>query len=298
MPNRTLTTFMDVPYVPDIAALDAEIVIQGAPFDLATTRQPGTRFGPNAVRTASADLQWEPIRWPWTFNVFEKQRIIDRGNVDFAYADMPGMAAALQRDTAAILDTGARVLTFGGDHYVTLPLLRAHAAKHGPLAFIQFDAHCDTDVSDHDHHGVMFHKAVGEGLILPEHAVQVGIRTWFDPPTHRLKVIDADRATELGPKQTAAQIRTIVGDRPAYLTFDIDGLDPAFAPGTGTPVPGGLSTNFALQMLRALTGLNIIGADLVEVSPPYDPAGVTALAGAAIALDVLHVMASTGRTVT
>ncbi len=298
MPTTTLTTFMDVPYVPDIAAIDADIVIQGAPFDLATTLRPGTRFGPNAVRTATAGLHWEPLRWPWTFDVYERKRIVDRGNVEFAFADMAGMAAALQRDTEAILTKGARVLTLGGDHYITLPLLRAHAAKHGPLAFIQFDAHCDTDDAAFDHHGVMFHKAVGEKLIDPAHAVQVGIRTWYDPATHKFKVIDADRATELGPKQTAAKIRTIVGDRPVYLTFDIDGLDPAFAPGTGTPVAGGLSTNFALQMLRALIGLNIIGADLVEVSPPYDPAGVTALAGATVALDLLHVMASTGRTVT
>lgn len=292
MPTTTLTTFMDVPYVPDLAAIDADIVIQGAPFDLATTLRPGTRFGPNAVRTATASLHWEPKRWPWTFDVFERQRIVDRGNVEFAFADMPGMATALQRDTELIHAKGARVLTLGGDHYVTLPLLRAHAARHGPLAFIHFDAHCDTDVSDDDHHGVMFHKAVEERLIDPARAVQVGIRTWHDPATHHFKVIDSDQATELGPKQTAAKIRSIVGHRPTYLTFDIDGLDPAFAPGTGTPVAGGLSTNFALQMLRALAGLDIAGADLVEVSPPYDPSGITALAGATIALDLLYVMAA------
>jgi agmatinase len=235
---------------------------------------------------------WEPKRWPWDFSFRDRVRVADRGNVDFAYADMAGMAAALQRDTEAILAKDARVLTLGGDHYITLPLLRAHAAKHGPLAFIQFDAHCDTDVCEHDHHGVMFHKAVEEGLILPAHAIQVGIRTWYDPPTHRLTVIDADQATELGPKETAARIRSVVGSRRAYLTFDIDGLDPAFAPGTGTPVAGGLTTNFALQMLRALTGLNLAGADVVEVSPPYDPCGVTALAGATIGLDLLYVMAA------
>lgn len=292
MPTRTLTTFMDVPYVPDLATLDAEIVIQGAPFDLATTGRPGTRFGPNAIRAATAGLMWEPKRWPWDFSFRDRVRVVDRGNVNFAYADIAGMAAALRRDTQAIIARGARVLTLGGDHYITLPLLRAHAAKHGPLAFVQVDAHCDTDVSEHDHHGVMFHKAVEEGLIAPEHAVQVGIRTWYDSPTHRLTVIDADRATELGSKGTAARIRDIVGSRSAYLSFDIDGLDPAFAPGTGTPVPGGLSTNFALQMLRDLRSLNIAGADLVEVSPPYDPSGITALAGATIGLDLLQIMAS------
>lgn len=292
MPTQTLTTFMDVPYVPDLGAIEADIVIQGAPFDLATTDRPGTRFGPNAIRAASAGMRWEPKRWPWTFNALEQLRVVDRGNVEFAFADMPGMAAALQRDTAAIIAKGARALTFGGDHYVTLPLLRAHAARHGPLAFIHFDSHTDTDTSDYDHHGVMFVKAIEERLILPEHAIQVGIRTWYDPPTHRMHVIDADRATELGPMQTAAKVRAFVGDRPTYLTFDIDGLDPAFAPGTGTPVAGGLSTNFALQMLRKLAGLNIVGADLVEVSPPYDPSGITALAGATVALDLLYVMAA------
>ncbi|MEZ5923231.1 MAG: agmatinase [Hyphomicrobiaceae bacterium] len=292
MPNRTLSTFMDVPYVPDLSTIDADIVIQGAPFDLATTGRPGTRFGPNAIRTATAGLRWEPQRWPWAFDVFEQKRIVDRGNLDFAYGDMGGMAVALERETGEIIGKGSRALTLGGDHYITLPLLRAHAGKHGPLAFIQFDAHCDTDVSKQDHHGVMFHKAVEAGLILPDHAVQVGVRTWYDRTTHKLKVIDADEATALGPKSAAAKIRSIVGDRPTYLTFDIDGLDPAFAPGTGTPVAGGLSSNFALQMLRALSGLEIIGADVVEVSPPHDPAGITALAGATVALDLLYVMAT------
>jgi agmatinase len=235
---------------------------------------------------------WEPKRWPWDFSFRDRLRVVDRGNVDFAYADMAGFARALQNDSAAILATGARVLTLGGDHYVTLPLLRAHAARHGPLAFVQFDAHCDTDIAEHDHHGVMFHKAVEEGLIDPRHAIQVGIRTWYDPPSHRLQVVDVDRATALGPLATAEAIRARVGDRPVYLTFDIDGLDPAFAPGTGTPVAGGLSTNFALQMLRALSGLDIAGADVVEVSPPYDPSGITALAGATVALELLHVMAA------
>jgi agmatinase len=239
------------------------------------------------------------MRWPWGFNALERARVVDRGNIDFPFADSAAMERVLEEETFTLTGKGRRVLTFGGDHYVTLPLLKAHHRRHGSLALLQFDAHCDTDDAEANHHGVMFERAALAGLIDGKRSVQVGIRTWYDPPTHKLNVLDADWVTNAGPAKTAGRIREIIGDTPVYLTFDIDCLDPACAPGTGTPVIGGVTSNFALQTLRALRGMTIAGADLVEVSPPYDPSGVTALAGATIALEILHLMAegvSPGRT--
>ena len=291
MPVTSLTTFMNVPFAAQGAIPDADVVVQGIPYDLGTTMRPGTRFGPDAIRIASRILQWEPHRWPWDFALADRVSVVDRGDIDFPTGQTELMANAVTAETAALLGAGRRVLTFGGDHYVTLPLLRAVRQVQGPVAMLHFDAHTDTDVSAHDHHGVMFHHAVNEGLIDPKATVQVGIRTYYDRATHRFTVLDADWANAHGVEAVVERIRSIIGDRPFYLTFDIDCLDPAFAPGTGTPVAGGLSSSFALRVLRALKGMHLIGADVVEVSPPYDSAALTALAGATIALDLLYLMA-------
>jgi agmatinase len=294
MAQHTLTTFLDLPYVTLEQTDGADVVIQGAPFDLATTGRPGSRLGPDAIRAASRALLWEDRRWPWEFVLAERLRVVDRGNVAFPPGQTSELVRALTDETRALLQAGRRVFTFGGDHYITLALLRAHAQQHGPLALVQFDAHTDTDVEQFDHHGVMFHRAVQEGLLDPRRCVQVGIRTYYDPPTHPFTVLDADWVNTHGPQATAERLRAVVnaGAGPIYLSFDIDCLDPAFAPGTGTPVAFGLSSNCAAQVLRGLRGLVLTGVDLVEVSPPYDPSGITALAGATIALDLLHLMAS------
>lgn len=291
MAASSLTTFMNVPYAPRGAARDADVVIQGIPFDLGTTFRPGTRFGPDAIRVASRPLQWEPRRWPWEFALAERLRVVDRGDVEFAAGQTAAMLAATQHETAGLLAAGQRVLSFGGDHYVTLPLLRAVHAVHGKVALLHFDAHTDTDVTATDHHGVMFHHAATEGLLDVARSVQVGIRTYYDPATHLYQVLDADWSNRQGPQAVSERITAIIGDSPVYLSFDIDCLDPAYAPGTGTPVAGGLSSNFALQVLRALRGRRFVAADIVEVSPPYDPTGTTALAGATLALDMLYLMA-------
>jgi agmatinase len=184
-------------------------------------------------------------------------------------------------------------VSYGGDHFVTLPLLRGHVQNHGKLALIHFDAHTDSYEEDEKYnHGCMFHRAPREGLIDVAHSVQIGIRTHFDRPNHKFAVIDAHRVNEQPVDDTVAAIRARVGDRPAYLTFDIDCLDPAYAPGTGTPVIGGLSTSRALRILQGIADLNIVGFDVMEVSPDYDQAQVTALAGATLALQFLYMRAS------
>jgi agmatinase len=292
MPPTSLTTFMNVPFAQRGAEGAADVVVQGIPFDLGTTNRPGTRFGPDAIRIASKILQWEPQRWPWRYNFADRLTVVDVGDIEFAYGHVAGMAETTTAATAQLLRAGHRVLSLGGDHYVTLPLLRAFHAVHGPIPILHFDAHTDTDVAAHDHHGVMFRVAADEGLIDVAHSLQVGIRTWYDPPTHLFEVADADWVNHHGPAATLARIAARLGDRPFYLTIDIDCLDPAFAPGTGTPVAGGLTSNALLQIIRGLGGRPILGADVVEVSPPYDHAELTALAGATVALDILHVLAA------
>jgi len=186
------------------------------------------------------------------------------------------------------LDSGTEMLTFGGDHFITYPLLRAHAEKFGPIALVHFDAHTDTwpDEDGRLDHGTMFSRAIKEDLIDTKHSIQIGIRT-HNSNTKGVTILDAPWVHKHGADKVIKKIIEVVKDRPAYLTFDIDGLDPAYAPGTGTPVAGGLTSAQALAIIRGLDGLNFIGADVVEVAPAYDHAEITAIAAATIAHDYL-----------
>ncbi|HEC8327446.1 TPA: agmatinase [Providencia rettgeri] len=271
---------------------DAEWVITGVPFDMATSGRAGSRHGPAAIRQVSTNLAWESHRWPWNFKLTERLNVVDCGDVVFAFGDAQDMCDKLQAHTEKLLESGKRCLTFGGDHFVTLPLLRAHAKHFGKMALVHFDAHTDTygNGSQYDH-GTMFYHAPKEGLIDPTRSVQIGIRTEHDSD-NGFTVLDAGQVNDRGVDEMVAQIKEIVGDMPVYLTFDIDCLDPAFAPGTGTPVVGGLTSDRALKLLRGLQPLNIVGMDLVEVAPAYDQSEITALAAASIALEMLHIQAS------
>ena len=285
-----LGTFLGVPAWSQ--QIRSDVVIQGIPFDLTTPGRPGARFGPGAIRLASANLRWDRPRWPWSFDVTEKLAFSDAGDIQNQTGMPQTMVSRVEARTTQLLQSGVRVLSLGGDHYVSLPLLRAHAAQHGRMALLHFDSHTDTYDGPEFDNGTPFHFAAKEELIDPEHSIQIGIRTVYDPQDYPYTVLDADWCCNNGPQEVLAQIRAVIGDRPTYLTFDIDGLDPAYAPGTGTPVAGGFSTNFALQVMRGLVGLDIVGMDLVEVSPPYDPTGITSLAAATLALEMLHVWAA------
>ena len=283
-------SFLRRRYSRDLAG--ADVVVSGIPLDLATTFRPGARLGPAAIRSASVQLA-ELKPFPWGFDPFDDLAVIDYGDCWFDAHNPLTIKDSIVNHARTILASGAKMLTFGGDHYVTYPLLLAHAERFGkPLSLIHFDAHCDTwpdASSDSLNHGTMFYKAVKEGLIDPEHSVQVGIRTWNDD-FMGVNILDAPTVHALGAQATLERILSIVGDRPCYLTFDIDCLDPAFAPGTGTPVPGGLTSAQALQIIRGIGAVDLIGADVVEVSPAYDQSDITALAAAHIALDLLCVM--------
>lgn len=272
----------------------SDIVVQGIPFDLATPGRPGARFGPGAIRLASANLRWDSPRWPWTFELLDRVTIRDAGDALSQTGVPESMVRLVQSRTENILNIGAKVASLGGDHYVSLPLLRAHHKRHGKMALLHFDAHTDTYDGPEFDNGTPFHFAMKEELIDPVHSVQIGIRTVYEREGYPFTVLDADWVCNNGPEAVLEKIRRVVGNRPTYLSFDIDGLDPAYAPGTGTPVIGGFSTNFALQVLRGLEDIDIVGMDLVEVSPPYDPTGITALAGATIVHELLHVWASAG----
>lgn len=287
---RNPFTFLEAPWYRDCP--EADVVVCGLPFDLATSGRSGARFGPVAIRQASANLVWDQPRFPWDFALQERVRLADAGDVDFPYGEPQAAVDAIQGHTRTLLEAGKTVLSFGGDHFVSLPLLREHARAHGPLALLHFDAHTDTDrAGTAFDHGAMFHHAVHEGLVLPGHSVQVGIRTTWTRAGHPFTVLDAPWVNEQPVGKVVDRIRGVIADRPAYLSFDIDCLDPAFAPGTGTPVAGGLTSDRALQILRGLAGLDLRGMDVVEVAPAYDHAEVTALAAATLALEMLYLRA-------
>lgn len=274
------------PYVRD--ASGADIAFLGVPYDLAVTHRPGTRFGPRAIRAASALLAWNGGVWRWPFDPFARRRVVDCGDVAFDFGRPEGVPDEIETAARRIVETGARLLALGGDHFITLPLLAAQAARHGPLALVQFDSHCDTwrESGRRIDHGTMFFHGIQDGIIDSARSIQIGLRS-SNPESHGISILDADQVLDLPPRETAARIRDVVGDGPAYLTFDIDFLDPAFAPGTGTPVCGGPSTAHAERILRALGGIEFVGMDIVEVSPPYDSGEITALAAATIALDMV-----------
>ena len=278
-------SFLRRRYSKDLTGVD--IAVTGVPFDQAVTNRPGTRLGPRAIREASA-LQAPDAPYGWPFDVMSDCTIVDYGDLAFDYADVPSFPGLLTAHIRGILDAGAASVVLGGDHYVSFPIMKAYAERFGPLSLVQFDAHTDTwpdDDMDRVDHGTMFYKAVKSGIVDPGRSVQVGIRT-TNEDTLGVNIIDAREVHRIGPEATASRIREIVGGHPVYLSFDIDGLDPAFAPGTGTPVWGGLTSNQAAVMLREIAGINIKGGDVVEVSPPFDTTGATAIAGAHVAVEI------------
>lgn len=278
------------------SAAGADLAILGIPFDLATSNRPGARMGPQAIRAASADLA-DLKAYPGGFDPLVYAKVVDLGDAALDFGKPMAVPGAIERAAAGVIETGATVLALGGDHFVTYPLLRAHAAKHGPLGLVQFDAHSDTwpsgaalDEPPEINHGTMFHRAIQEGIVDPKRSVQVGIRTWVDDPMG-VTILDADFVAAEGTARVARIITEVTGGQPSYLTVDIDCLDPAFAPGTGTRVSGGLTPRELLGTLRGIRSVPFVGSDVVEVAPAYDATGATALAAATVAYEQLVRMA-------
>lgn len=280
------TSFLRRTYTKDLTNVD--LAITGVAFDQAVTHRTGTRFGPRAIREASALQPYDPP-YGWPTNPLEEMNVIDYGDCAFDYAKTSDFPETLTGHIRKILQAGAGTITLGGDHFITLPILRAYAEKYGPLSVIHFDAHSDLwpddDMTRIDH-GTFMYKAVKLGLVDPKRSVQIGIRTTTEDYLG-FNVIDARWLHENGVQAVVDRVRAIVGDHQTYVTFDIDALDPSVAPGTGTPVWGGLHSWQAAAILRDLAGINMVGGDVVEVSPPYDTTGATAIAGAHVGYELI-----------
>ncbi|MFK4060699.1 agmatinase [Brucella anthropi] len=282
-------SFMRRMYTKSLKGADA--VVWGIPFDAAVSNRPGARFGPQAIRRASAIFDNDP-QYPFERDLFENLSVIDYGDCLLDYGNHTKTPATIEREATKILKSDAFLLTLGGDHFITWPLLKAHAAKYGPLALVQFDAHQDTWFDDGKRidHGSFVARAVRDGIIDPAHSIQIGIRT-HAPEDCGIKIIYGHEVEDMPAAAIADEILKRTDGRKTYLTFDIDCLDPAFAPGTGTPVAGGPSSAKMLSILRKLTALDFVGADVVEVAPAYDHADITAIAGATIAMYYLGLLA-------
>ncbi|HLY44456.1 MAG TPA: agmatinase [Stellaceae bacterium] len=289
-------TFATRPSFLGVARSDpgAAVCVAGIPYDLGTSNRPGARFGPVAIRQASRMLV--DGDHPLTGDA-PAHDIADIGDFVIAHGDILASLALIEEQATPL----RHLVALGGDHTVTLGLLRALAARTGPLALVHFDAHVDTwpeSFGQRYGHGSPFYHAIEEGLIAPARTVQIGIRSPMEKAVRDwtlekgVTILHAEAVHEEGPQAIAGRIRQVVGDAPAYLTFDIDALDPAFAPGTGTPEIGGLFTWQAQAILRRLAGLDFRGMDVVEVAPPYDHAEITALAAATFAWEYLALLAS------
>lgn len=292
-----IPTFMRAPVIDDLSAFDIAIV--GIPYDGAVTNRPGARHGPREVRNASSMMR--KIHPTTRVDPYELRRIGDGGDVPFTKLYEPEAAHKdIERCFARFRAKDVVTLAVGGDHSVSLPILRALASDQ-PVGLIHIDAHTDTwgeFMGSSYTHGAPFRRAVEEGLIDPHRTIQIGIRGaqnspegWEYSESTGMRVVFMDEAVHLGMGAVAQEALSLVGSGPTYLSFDIDSLDPAFAPGTGTPEVGGFTSREILALLRALRGLNLIGADVVEVAPPFDPSGGTALVAATVVYELLCLLA-------
>ena len=289
-------TFMRLPSARDLTGLD--VAVLGIPIDIGTSWRSGTRFGPKQVRAESAMLR--PYNLGTGAAPFDSLQVADIGDLAINTFSLSESLRIIAESYGEILTSDVIPMAIGGDHSLTLPILRAMAAKHGPVALVHVDAHADVNdemFGEKEAHGTVFRRAYEEGLINPSKTYQIGLRgTGYSAEDFKEAAgwgFQQFLAQELWGRSLAslgAEIRRDIGDLPTYVTYDIDSLDPAYAPGTGTPEIGGLTTPQAMELIRALRGVNIVGADLVEVSPPYDTSGNTALTGANILYEMLCVL--------
>jgi len=293
------STFARLPAIDEVAA--AAVAILGVPFDAGTSYRPGARFGPEAIRQASRMLRtvYDPAL---DVEPFRMQQVVDAGDVSANPYSIPEALAAIEKDSSALIGAGTKVVTIGGDHTITLGSLRALNHHGGPVALVHFDAHLDTwdtYFGARITHGSFLRRAAEEGLFLQDASMHVGIRG----PLYDRSDLSADadlgfrtvhcrEVDEVGVKGVVERIRNRVGDRRFYLSIDIDVLDPAHAPGTGTPELGGLSSRELLAIVQGLSGMDLVGADVVEVSPPYDHAEITSLAAATIVYKLVGLLAT------
>lgn len=289
-------TFMRLPQASDLAGLD--VAFLGIPMDIGTSWRSGTRFGPKQIRAESAMIR--PYNMATGAAPFDRLQVADIGDLAINTFNLADTIRIISESYGQILAHDLTPLAMGGDHTLTLPVLRAIAKKHGPVALLHVDAHADVNdqmFGERECHGTTFRRAYEEGLIRADKVFQVGLRgtgyaatDFTEAQGWGFRVFQAHELWGKPLDKLGEQIRAEIGTLPVYVSFDIDSLDPAYAPGTGTPEIGGLTTAQALQLIRALAGANIVGCDLVEVSPPYDPSGNTALTAANLLYEMLCIL--------
>lgn len=290
-------TFMRMPKVQSAKGLDFAIV--GAPFDTASSFRSGSRFGPSAIRNISCMMK--PNNVIQQVNIMESLSGGDMGDWSVVPGYIHPTYACIESGVLDILENGALPIVLGGDHSITLAELRAVAKKYGPVAMIHFDSHsdlCDEVFGEKYNHGTTFRRALEEGLIDPAHCIQIGMRgSLYDPNEHKMaaelgmKLIPAHKIRQIGFQKLIEEVLERVGDKPCFLTFDIDFVDPAYAPGTGTPEVGGFTSYETLELMRALTAVHFVGFDIVEVLPAYDQSEITAYMAANIIFEFLSILA-------
>jgi guanidinopropionase len=292
-----IPTFMRLPYVTEPTAVDIALI--GVPWDGGTTNRAGARHGPREIRNMSSFMR--KVHHVSRIAPYELARVADLGDAPVNPIDLMDSLKRIEAFYAKIHAAGAVPLSAGGDHLITLPIYRGIARKQ-PVGMIHFDAHSDTNdryFGDNKYtHGTPFRRAVEEGLLDPKRVVQIGIRGSIYSgddmefaEKHGMRVIYMEEFARIGVEKTIAEARRVAGEGPTYISFDVDGIDPAFTPGTGTPEIGGLTTLEAQHLLRGLQGLNLVGGDVVEVSPPFDQTGNTALVGATLMFEILCLLA-------
>ncbi|MQQ07353.1 agmatinase [Epibacterium sp. SM1979] len=294
-------TFMRLPQATSLEGLD--VAFLGVPMDIGTSWRSGTRLGPKHIRSESAMLR--PYNMTTKAAPFEHLNVADIGDLAINTFSLKDSLRIIEESYEAILSGGCVPMAMGGDHSITLPILRAMARKYGPMAVIHVDAHADVNsdmFGEKETHGTVFRRAQEEGLVVPDKVYQIGLRgTGYSAEDFAEATswgFQHFPAAELWGRSLAgmgAEIRRDIGSRPTYISFDIDGLDPSYAPGTGTPEIGGLTTMQALELLRSLAGVTVVGCDLVEVSPPYDSNGNTALTAANLLYEMLCILPGVAR---
>jgi agmatinase len=293
-----IATFAHLPQINEVT--DVDVAIVGVPFDTGVSYRPGARFGPNHVRESSRLLR--PYNPAANVSPFATQQVVDAGDIAANPFDIEEAISSIHKSYDQLLERAKRVVTIGGDHTITLPILRSLKAKHGPISVVHFDAHLDTWDSyfgaDYTH-GTTFRRASEEGLLDPEGCMHIGIRG----PLYAAKDLTDDKALgfqifssvefqDLGVAAAIEKMKARVGKRPMYVSIDIDVLDPAHAPGTGTPEAGGLTSRELLSLLRATAGMNVVGADIVEVAPAYDHAQITGIAASHAMYELISAFAA------
>ncbi len=292
-----IPTFMRLPHTRDPQGIDIALI--GVPWDGGTTNRAGARHGPREIRNQSSLMR--KVHHVSRLAPYDLAQVADLGDCPVNPIDLMDSLERIERFYGKVHEAGALPLSAGGDHLITLPIMRA-IARDRPLGMVHFDAHSDTNdryFGDNLYtHGTPFRRAVEEGLLDPKRTVQIGIRGSIYGSSDMafaeesgMRVIYMEEFTEIGPKAVIEEARRVAGDGPTYVSFDVDGLDPAFAPGTGTPEIGGMTTREAQQVVRGLRGLDLVGGDVVEVAPPFDPGGSTALVGATFMFEILCLLA-------